>query len=679
MSETLYVSMEFDAKQMIRILGNDLYDSPLAMLRENVQNAYDAILERKQVDSAFEPVIKIDISDTQIIIEDNGIGMNDDILTNNYWKAGNSGKNNAQALAAGVVGHFGIGALANFGVCTKLEIQTHRFGENKSFESEALRDKLNVKESIPIVTRNGNNIPVGTRVVATLECRGSINADSAINYLRQYIQYIEIPVYVNGMKFPKKTTSFERKISGLQITSSAYSYKLDIGYGNSFPLQVYIKAYDINIYGTRLKGYIFLNSSEKSLMGLRNGFGLSNINVLSAYDFGGVANLDCLVPTAGREAVSRESTQLVYSLLQSIEKTGINLSLWKNLSTQRTDTVGSTFFNLGIFSAMNRLNGLGVNVLGAVTGRDMNGIQISGISNMVGGSMRGVQVAGITNINGNNLSGLSVSGLVGITGNHARGMVFSGLANITGDNSNGMIVGGLLNITGEKTAGVQLSGLANISGGNFSGVTISGLLNVVGDDMKGLQISGLGNITGGTSAGVQLSPLNVAVRAKGLQIGLVNYYKEKLDGFQLGLVNANPDTKVQMMFFGGNTTKLNLAARFKNKLFYTILGGGTHFLDFSDKFSGALFYRAGLELPVCKQLFISGDLGYQHVETFKNKDYGFPARLYSLQTRINLEYRLTAKLGVFVTGGYGWDRYYNRNANFDKGAIVEGGVVLFKY
>ena len=195
--------------------------------------------------------------------------------------------------------------------------------------------------------------------------------------------------------------------------------------------------------------------------------------------------------------------------------------------------------------------------------------------------------------------------------------------------------------------------------------------------MRGIQISGLGNITGGTSAGVQLAPLNVAVRAKGLQIGLVNYYKEKLDGFQLGLVNANPNTKVQMMFFGGNATKLNLAARFKNKLFYTILGGGTHFLDFSDKFSGALFYRAGLELPVYKQLFISGDLGYQHAETFRNKDYGFPARLYSLQTRINLEYRLTAKSGVFVTGGYGWDRHYNKNAAFDKGVIVEGGVVLF--
>ena len=68
---------------------------------------------------------------------------------------------------------------------------------------------------------------------------------------------------------------------------------------------------------------------------------------------------------------------------------------------------------------------------------------------------------------------------------------------------------------------------------------------------------------------------------------------------------------------------------FKNRLFYTILGGGTHYLDFGDKFSAALFYRAGLELPLYKQLFISGDLGYQHIETFKNKDYGIPARLYA--------------------------------------------------
>ena len=76
------------------------------------------------------------------------------------------------------------------------------------------------------------------------------------------------------------------------------------------------------------------------------------------------------------------------------------------------------------------------------------------------------------------------------------------------------------------------------------------------------------------------------------------------------------------MLFGGNATKLNVGARFKNNLFYTILGSGTHYLDFSDKFSASLFYRAGLELPLYKQLFISGDLGFQHIENFKNKDHG---------------------------------------------------------
>ena len=105
------------------------------------------------------------------------------------------------------------------------------------------------------------------------------------------------------------------------------------------------------------------------------------------------------------------------------------------------------------------------------------------------------------------------------------------------------------------------------------------------------------------------------------------------------------------MFFGGNATKLNVGARFKNRLFYTILGGGTHYLDFGDKFSAALFYRAGLELPLYKQLFISGDLGYQHIETFKNKDYGIPARLYALQARVNLEYHLTERCGIFIPGG----------------------------
>ena len=62
------------------------------------------------------------------------------------------------------------------------------------------------------------------------------------------------------------------------------------------------------------------------------------------------------------------------------EPVGINLSLWKNMSTQQTDTVGSTCLNLGLFSSMNRLNGVGINLLGGVVLRDMNGVQITSLS-----------------------------------------------------------------------------------------------------------------------------------------------------------------------------------------------------------------------------------------------------------------------------------------------------------
>ena len=374
---------------------------------------------------------------------------------------------------------------------------------------------------------------------------------------------------------------------------------------------------------------------------------------------------------------------------------GINLSLWKRISTQPNDSTGSTFLNIGLFSSMNNLSGLGINVLGSVTRHDACGLQLSGFSNLTGGNMKGIQVAGITNINGNCARGISLSGLVGIHGSRSYGLLASGLCNILGDTHKGLTLAGLMNFAGKDITGLHLSGMANISGENYKGTALSGVLNVAGGNMKGWQASGVanitatdmhglqtavvGNVTGNELQGAQIGLLNMAQKGKGVQIGLFNYYKEDFDGVQIGLVNANPHTRVQLMVYGGSHTKVNMAARFKNKLFYTILGAGAPYFSFSDRFSGALFYRAGLELPLYKSLYVSGDLGYQHIETFQNKNNGCPERLYALQPRVNLEYRLSERMGVFVTGGYSWDRPYTENRNYDKGWIIEGGVILFKY
>ena len=114
-----------------------------------------------------------------------------------------------------------------------------------------------------------------------------------------------------------------------------------------------------------------------------------------------------LLMVAGTLSAQTTDNKSTETTKKNREPVGVNLSLWKNMSTQQTDTVGSTCFNLGLFSSMNRLNGVGINLLGSVVYRDMNGVQVTGLANLVGGSMRGVQIAGISNVNGDNLGGVS--------------------------------------------------------------------------------------------------------------------------------------------------------------------------------------------------------------------------------------------------------------------------------
>ncbi|MCD8165819.1 MAG: hypothetical protein LUE93_06665 [Bacteroides sp.] len=382
-----------------------------------------------------------------------------------------------------------------------------------------------------------------------------------------------------------------------------------------------------------------------------------------------------------------------FSIKAQNKSAGIDLSLWNKLATQPAEDGQTTWLNIGFGSRMNRLHGVGLNIISGAVNQDMKGIQLSGFANIVGGSMRGVQASAIANINGNNLAGASVSGLVNIAGNSSRGVILSGFTNISGDDTRGMAASGLLNLAGESFTGIQVSGLGNVTGGSVTGLSVSGLLNVNGQNfhgvqwagllnisaykLRGIQVSAIGNVVGGSLSGAQIGLCNYVTEGAGLQVGLFNYYRDEFKGLQLGLVNANPRTKVQMMVFGGNNSKINVGARFKNELFYTILGVGAPYFEFDDKFSLSAYYRAGLEIPLYKRLFLSSDLGYQNINTLNNKSEHIPANLCALQARINLEYKVNSRIAIFGTGGYGWTRYYNKSRSFDHKAIVEAGIVLF--
>ena len=354
---------------------------------------------------------------------------------------------------------------------------------------------------------------------------------------------------------------------------------------------------------------------------------------------------------------------------------GINLSLWPSIATQGVDTVsGKTLLNVGLNSKMNQLTGIGLNVLGSTTVSSVNGLQLSGLFNVVGEDMRGWQAAGITNVIGSDQTGLSVSGLVNVVGGKATGLLVTGGVNIVGDGQEGIIASGLLNIISGESKGIQLAGISNISSEPVYGLQLAGLFDISGEETMGIQASALLNIAAEEMTGVQVGLINLAASSMhGLQIGLFNFHASHLRGLQLGLINANPSTRIQLFLSGGSSTLFNVGLRFKSRTFYTILGVGTKYRELHP-FNTAFTYRAGLAVPIAKALEISGDLGWQHIDTFRKHE--ILNRLYNLQARMNLEYQCTPKASLFLTGGYERGYTYRHSHLLHDGLFVEVGTAL---
>ena len=236
--------------------------------------------------------------------------------------------------------------------------------------------------------------------------------------------------------------------------------------------------------------------------------------------------------------------------------------------------------------------------------------------------------------------------------------------------------------------GLQLSTLSNTSAHPFNGWQLSGITNIATGMDKGLQLSAILNVSSAMQRGVQVGAINFADSLNGTQVGLFNIARKRPKGWQVGLinlsydsighkvglVNVDPMTDIDVMLYGGTSTKVNLAARFRHKSTYSIMGVGTHFMGLDSKFSGALFYRLGQYFQLTPKWSVSSDIGYYHVETFEKNSNDKPERLYSLQARVNADYQINKRLGAFASVGWGLTRYYSRNETYRNRPLFEMGL-----
>lgn len=320
------IPFRVETRRIIELLANQIYQSPLAMLRENIQNAYDAILMRSvRKEPAFAPQITVDLSSSQIVVRDNGVGMTKEVIRNNFWMAGSSGKNNDAARAAGVVGTFGIGGMANFGIAGELKIETESIDSRERHVSHVKVDDLELNKDciscIPI-TATGE---FGTEITAVLLPGQNLDIAQATAYIMEFASALPVPLHVNGALIsqqpieslvPMVPQAWEHESQDVSLGSHLIA---DIKIVGSQNAEIWISLSNIRWAGNPLIGKIVLRSGTAHIRTFRSGFGLAPASAPSAYSFGGAVDLNNLFPTAGREALTTESVQFLHTIMPKID------------------------------------------------------------------------------------------------------------------------------------------------------------------------------------------------------------------------------------------------------------------------------------------------------------------------------------------------------------------------
>ncbi|MCZ6901710.1 MAG: molecular chaperone HtpG [Rickettsia endosymbiont of Ixodes persulcatus] len=201
---------KFDAEvgKILNLMIHSLYSNKEIFMRELISNASDACDKLRYLsqsnntlvagDSNFKITVKIDKNNGQIIIRDNGIGMNKEDLIKNLGTIARSGTANFLKNLSGdskkdnmLIGQFGVGFYSSFMVADKVTVTSRKAGEDKVhvWESDGLGEYT--------VSNSDKEFTRGTEIVLHIQKE----EDNFLDHFRlkhivkSYSDHIAVPIY----------------------------------------------------------------------------------------------------------------------------------------------------------------------------------------------------------------------------------------------------------------------------------------------------------------------------------------------------------------------------------------------------------------------------------------------------------------------------------------------------
>ncbi|MHB1606426.1 MAG: ATP-binding protein [Leptospirales bacterium] len=335
-SKSFKVGIDFES--VLRAISKQIYETPLAFIRENVQNAVDAVRIQAFRDEANpgdeQYRIDIDVDEKRVTVRDNGIGMSASDLEVFFWTIGASGKRTKEAQSAGCVGMFGIGGFANFGVCDMVEVISQPAGAahgtlTRLSEADIQRSGI----AIPSVTVEQSDVatPRGTIVVGHM--RHPPNVEELLRYLQDFVRFVPTKVYFHGQKLPQgKFSDIENRENMTEIRAGVQQWqngdmvitgRLYTDRGNTLVASIdglSIAGESINLTG-------FIRFENGPIDAFKRGFKLCATNIGSTIGVSGRLDCDRFIPTAGRDSLDAPTASLLSRIVQTLERVAVEAVL----------------------------------------------------------------------------------------------------------------------------------------------------------------------------------------------------------------------------------------------------------------------------------------------------------------------------------------------------------------
>ena len=335
-NESFKVGIEFES--VLRAISKQIYETPHAFIRENVQNAIDAVriqALRDGVDPADpEYRIVISVDGKTVSVHDNGIGMSRENLRDFFWTIGSSGKRGPEAQAAGCVGIFGIGGFANFGVCEALQVTSQddnsEIGTTTELSAEVIKA---AGASIPSVSVADSNdvAPRGTVVVGRLF--NPTDGENLKTYLKSFVQYVPIRIEFNDENISQRAfEQLEDQENLTPVSNGVVEWRSgdlaivgELWVDRGHTLVAAIREMHRKVERIEIAGRVRFERGALDVF--KRGFKLCATQLPSTIGVSGRMGCDLFMPTAGRDSLDAGTSGLLSEIAALLEGVAVDAVL----------------------------------------------------------------------------------------------------------------------------------------------------------------------------------------------------------------------------------------------------------------------------------------------------------------------------------------------------------------